>query len=447
MTNRLQPFLNIQTVFNKENERTVEILKTVYNDHAYLLSVIESVSGESLTKEAISGKKVLLKPNWVKHSYQSTDEICLRTHDNFLVAVLESVLSKGPSEVTIGDAPIQGCNWDKMIQPGLLKKIEALSAAYTIPVTIKDFRRTLYNTIANTLETTRRPLSEYIIFDTGTQSYLEPITTTEKNLFRVSQYNPDKFTQTHRPGVHKYCIAKELFSADIVISLPKIKTHEKTGITCALKNIVGLNGDKDFLPHHRIGGTDKGGDSYPGNNRLRYLSELAHDNANRRIGKPGYRFWKRVASLLWRFSFPKNDHRLNGAWHGNDTTWRMVMDLNMIINYGKADGTLSAELQRPLYSFCDGIIAGQGNGPLRPDPLSLGIICFSNSAALTDTCMAILIGLKTEKLPLLMAARSFITDHEKIIRLNGNPVTEDDLKTYGVVAALPPGWVNYEKAS
>jgi hypothetical protein len=287
----------------------------------------------------------------------------------------------------------------------------------------------------------KNPMSEYIIFDLGKKSYLEPITSATKNQFRVSQYNPDKFTATHRPGMHKYCITKEMFNADIVISIPKVKTHQKAGITAALKNIVGLNGDKDFLPHHRIGGTKMGGDSYPGKNILRYWSELALDNSNRNKGNYKYWFWLKTASLLWRISLPGKHHKLSAAWYGNDTTWRMVMDLNTIVVYGKADGTLSDTPQRMLYSFCDGIVGGQGDGPLYPDPLNLGIVSFTDDSAINDICMATIMGLQNDKIPLLKAAKEFMPGRQVDITLNGNATSIEDLKKIAVYTAPPPGWV------
>jgi hypothetical protein len=313
----------------------------------------------------------------------------------------------------------------------LVSKVEALSLKYNIPVSIKDFRRVVFDPVSNKLEIERNPMSEYVIFDLGRRSYLEPITLPEKNLFRVAQYNPDKFSETHKPGMHKYCIARELFHADVVISIPKIKTHQKAGITCALKNIVGLNGDKDFLPHHRIGGTKMGGDSYPGKNKLRHWAELALDNANRRLGKPGYWFWSRFSSVLWRLSFPAKEHQLNAAWYGNDTTWRMVMDLNLVVNFGKEDGTLADVPQRFLYSFCDGIVGGQGDGPLWPDPLNLGVV---------SICMAQLMSLNVVKIPLLMAAKAFMPGRNVSIKLNGKPIKQEELQQYAVKAKPSPGW-------
>lgn len=436
-------FVNIQTLFNEKTERTVEALKELYNDHELLLSVAENISAGILTEEKLKGKSVLLKPNWVKQNFREFDTICLCTHDNFILAVLELVLKREPASVLIGDAPIQGCYWDRLITKEFIHKVEALSVKYAVPVSIKDFRRVTFDTVANKLEGERNPMSDYVIFDVGKKSYLEPISVADKKIFRVTQYNPDKFTETHKPGMHKYCITKELFTTDVVISLPKIKTHQKTGITCALKNIVGLNGDKDYLPHHRIGGTKMGGDSYPGKSLMRYWAELAMDNANRNMGNVLYRVWFKISTTLWALSFPEKEHQWHAAWFGNDTTWRMVMDLNMVINFGKKDGTLADSPQRFLYSFCDGIVGGQGDGPLSPDPLKLGVVCFTDDATTTDICMATMMGMEVHKLPLLMAAKSLMPNRKVSIKLNGKAVKQNDLLPYAVKAIPSPGWQNY----
>jgi hypothetical protein len=228
-----------------------------------------------------------------------------------------------------------------------------------------------------------------------------------------------------------------------VLSLPKVKTHQKAGITAALKNIVGLNGDKDFLPHHRIGGTDIGGDCYPGGNKFRYWSELAMDNANRRRGQAGYRFWQKLSSVLWRLSFPKNVHQMSAGWYGNDTTWRMVMDLNLIALYGKPDGTLSQTPQREIYSLCDGIIGGQGDGPLSPDPLPLGVICFTNNSYAADVCLASLMGFDYQRMPLLAAAESLVNKDFVCISVNHKRVDLVQLKKLAIPTRPPSGWVDY----
>ncbi|MBK7107884.1 MAG: hypothetical protein IPH61_01670 [Bacteroidetes bacterium] len=57
----------------------------------------------------------------------------------------------------------------------------------------------LFDTSNNKLEVERNPIDQYVIFDVGKKSYLEPITVAGKNNFRVTVYNPDKFVHTHGP--------------------------------------------------------------------------------------------------------------------------------------------------------------------------------------------------------------------------------------------------------
>src|ERR1035438_1189086 len=306
----MKNFTLIQSVYNSENERTTGKLSNIYDDLSLLKGLISGLMKDNLQDAQVANKKVLLKPNWVLHSKKKSDDICLRTHDNFLLAALEIILEKKPSKVIIGDAPIQGCSWDKMITPAFHEKIKELSARFAVPVEIKDFRRRIFDPTKNNPVSERTPLSKYVIFDLGKESYLEPISISKKNIFRVTNYDPDRLAEAHKVGMHKYCIAKELFDVDVVISVPKIKTHQKSGITGALKNLVGVNGDKDFLPHHRLGGTGFGGDCYPGKNYLRLWSELALDNANRNQGKLVYWFWLKTSSLLWKINKQTKVHHI-----------------------------------------------------------------------------------------------------------------------------------------
>jgi uncharacterized protein (DUF362 family) len=436
----------IKPVFNSEAERTIEKLSLFYENLPLLKRSIADLINENLNDDKIKNKKILLKPNWVVHSQKKSDDLCLRTHNNFLFGVLEIILEKQPAKVIIGDAPIQGCKWDKIITPEFLIKINELSSQFEVPIIIKDLRRRTFDPGKNNPFSERSPLSEYIIFDIGEESFLEPISIKSRNIFRVTNYNPDRLAEVHKLGIHKYCITKELFDADVVISLPKIKTHQKAGITGALKNLVGINGDKDFLPHHRLGGTGYGGDCYPGKNYLRLLSELAMDNANRNQGNLIYWFWIRTASILWHLTKKTNVHHISAAWYGNDTTWRMVLDLNKIALFGKADGTLALEPQRMLFSLCDGIIGGQGNGPLKPDPLPLGLICFSNNSYLTDISMAVLMGFDIFKIPLLREAYKLLCIKDADLIYNNNSITLNELANYSISTIPAPGWVGYINA-
>ena len=435
--------IRIETFYNNEESRTIDTLSTIYNDKQLIKDKIKKIGIGFLDDEKIfKQKNILIKPNWVLHNHNDYDDICLRTNNSIIIALLEILLPLNPQKIVIGDAPIQGCDWDKMINKTFINEINKLSLIYKTPIEIKDFRRVTFDPKLNNPQKEKRPLSEYIIFDLGEKSYLEPISA-NKNNFRVTDYNPDRLAESHRKGVHKYCISKELFEADVVISMPKIKTHQKAGITCALKNLVGINGDKDYLPHHRIGGKERGGDCYPGKNIFRLWSEYLLDTANRRQGKITYYFFSYAAAVFWKLTKPKKEHNLSAGWYGNDTTWRMVFDLNKIAKYGKKDGTLSEKPQRVIYSLCDGIIGGQGDGPLNPAPLPLGILAFGDDSYLIDLIVGNIFRLNIGKIPLLKEAQKMVKDYS--IYLNGKKISIEDINDISMEVIMPPGWTNYNK--
>lgn len=436
-------FVAIKTLFGELRSRDISKLAELYGNNALLQESIQELTQLHLTHETIGGKRILLKPNWVRHQVAENDRFSLCTNENFILAALDTVLSYKPARVVIGDAPIQGCKWNKLLTGSFYSQIETRRSSTGIPIEIKDFRRVIFDAKANDLTQAKDNLDEFIIFDLGRRSFLEPITHPSKNLFRVTAYNPDRFIESHAPGIHKYCISKEVFDADLVISMPKIKTHQKAGITAALKNIVGINGDKDFLPHHRIGGTSRGGDCYPGGSQLRYLSELCYDKGNRHRGSWRYKFWIRTAAVLWKLSCPEKEHQPGAAWYGNDTTWRMVMDLNLILNFGTREGKLAATPQRTMLSLCDGIVGGQGDGPLKPEPCPLGVITFSNSSAHNDICCASLMNMDAARIPLLVAASTVFGQTTNQIYVDKKQLRFEDLKRFSIETRMPPGWLDY----
>ena len=443
---RSSRFVDIRTLFENHRFRTVEQLSRVYQDHDRLVELVRSEISFYVGEGLVKNKRVFLKPNWVKHNREDYHEICLRTNDNFVLATLEAILGWNPASVLIADAPVQGCRWDRVFSRSLRERIETLGRKYGTPIEVKDLRRTVFSPRENTIKVEQRPIEDYLIFDLGENSYLEPIIGEGENRFRVTDYDPETLARNHGKGVHRYCITRELFENDLVINLPKVKTHQKTGITNALKIIVGLNGDKDFLPHHRRGSREEGGDCYPNRNVLRGLAEDLLDMANRNKGSWKYKPLKRLAAALWKLSLPAADTNMAAAWYGNDTTWRMVMDLNLIAKYGTSEGTISTVPQREIFYLCDGIIGGQGDGPLNPEPLPLGIVCFSNDAVAADLFVSNLMGFDTEKIPMLRAATESIAhDNQRtLFVVDGRPVSEDELASIieelCVSADPPPGW-------
>ena len=105
-----------------------------------------------------------------------------------------------------------------------------------LPLVIKDFRRTILREegplkkVAEEL----RAEDQYELVDLGADSLLEAISADWKK-FRVTMYDPRLMWRHHRPGRHRYLVAKEILNADLVVNVPKLKAHKKAGVTCCLK--------------------------------------------------------------------------------------------------------------------------------------------------------------------------------------------------------------------
>jgi hypothetical protein len=211
--------------------------------------------------------------------------------------------------------------------------------------------------------------------------------------------------KTHAPGCHRYLIAREILEADVIVNLPKLKTHMKAGITCALKNLIGINGNKEYLPHHRIGGRDLGGDCYPGSSDLKRALEFIHDRQNMTKSHTAGRMWRTAATQFYRLLRLQGDRLgIEGAWSGNDTIWRTCLDLNRILLYGTPQGTMTDVVQRRVIHITDAIVAGQGNGPLAPEPLPMGLLLAAGNAAAMDWVGAHLLGYPPENIPIVREA-------------------------------------------
>ncbi len=342
------------------------------------------------------GARVLIKPNLVHHENQGGGGMeSLVTHRSLICAVVEGALGADPGEVVVGDAPLQSCDWGRLLAAaGLDAWAEALAGRDPRFKGIRDLRRTasIFINGVRVAEELRQSRDRFFLFDLGRVSLLEPITD-DRRSFRVTCYDPRLMAMTHARGRHQYLIARDVIDADVIINLPKLKTHKKAGITGALKNLVGINGNKEYLPHHRVGGAQSGGDCYPGRSPVKRALEYVADQQNMASSLTAGKVLGGVAAQIERALRLMGDRLgVEGSWAGNDTVWRMGLDLNRILLYGRPDGTLSEEPQRQVLHVVDAVVAGQGDGPLSPQPLLLGLILAGRNAAAVDLVGAHLLG-------------------------------------------------------
>lgn len=355
-----------------------------------------------------AGSKVLLKPNFVTHENQGPWGIePLITHPSLIRAIVDAVLQTNAGEVLVGDAPIQECHFEQLLaETGLAEWAEKVADKDPRFLGVKDFRRTTCEFRNGVRVASENLISEdrFVLFDLGADSLLEEVTVDE-NSFRVTCYDPRLLAETHRQRRHQYLVAKEVIEADVIINLPKLKTHKKSGITCALKNLIGINGNKEYLPHHRVGGSRDGGDCYPGANPIKHALEYSLDRQNSAASSASAKLWSQVAGGLTRISSLAGDRLgVEGSWSGNDTIWRTALDLNRIMLYGRGDGGLAEVPQRRVVHIVDAIIAGHGDGPLRPQPFPMGLIFGGGNAAAVDWVGACLLGYAPANIPIVREA-------------------------------------------
>jgi uncharacterized protein (DUF362 family) len=144
------------------------------------------------------GQKVLLKPNML--AGKSPDN-AVTTHPEIVRAVIKAVQKAG-GDVSLGDSPGIGSPESVARKCGLLQIVEEMG-------------------------------------------------------IKFAPFEKSVKVQVKSGTFHEFEIAEDILNADVVINLPKLKTHQMMGLTCAIKNmfgsVVGLR--KPRL--HLQAGTDK----------------------------------------------------------------------------------------------------------------------------------------------------------------------------------------------
>jgi hypothetical protein len=223
--------------------------------------------------------------------------------------------------------------------------------------------------------------------------------------FRGADYDPGPTSAHHTGGRNEYLLSETVLQADLVVNLPKLKTHKKTGVTLALKNLVGINGDKNLLPHHCVGSPEDGGDEFPGRALADRARSRASEVARRWLARGAatrlVRWVRRAETAVRGDAFIRS-----GNWHGNDTTWRMCLDLNRAFYYGDASGQrfdAPAPVRRAL-TLLDGVVGGEGEGPLAPRDVPVGAVLATTDPVALDLAALRLMGFDWRRIPKIREA-------------------------------------------
>lgn len=382
------------------------------------------------------GGHVVLKPNFIRHwnpSPEGTLESVV-THGAMLRATADyAFLAAGPEgRVTIAEAPQQDCDFARI---RVLCGLDALVAHYREQagreLEVIDLRREAVE-LEDGIVVRRRPLpgdpAGYREVDLGDRSFFQG-SGLDPARFRGADYDPEPTSAHHSGGRHAYLLSETVLGSDLVVNLPKWKTHKKTGVTLAFKNLVGINGDKNWLPHHCVGAAADGGDEFPEGRLVDRLRSRAIEWARPQLARARFLGAFRAARRL-EDAARGRDFIRSGNWHGNRTTWRMCLDLNRCLYYSDAKGLAldaGAPVRRVL-TILDGVVAGEAEGPLSPRDVPLGMVVASCDPLALDLVAVRLMGFDENRIPKLREAM-----HDR-----GPRVTEvrrsEDVRVYEVSA-------------
>jgi uncharacterized protein (DUF362 family) len=386
-----------------------DMVRRLFRDMGLDRDHFGQASWNPLGKFIRPGHCVLLKPNLVAdHNWGSakgnTDTDSLVTHASVIRAVTDyvQVALQGRGQVIVGDCPVQGTDWQALLRMTGLDRIRDFYEAQGAPFQLRDFRlvTAAIDKFGIISVSSQNATGRYVETDLATDSLLMPIMA-EAVRFGVTDYNLDNMRRVHNARRNAYLMFREAFEADCVINLPKLKFHVKAGMTGALKNLVGLNGHKDYLPHFRMGV-----DEHPPTSNVFFKLFVALQHLQwRSSSRAARRALSLVMSVLRRGFRPEQEVTSQGGWFGNDTLWRTILDINRAFFYlDLATGHPADKPQRASLIVVDAIVAGDRESPLAPSPCPAHSLLAGGNPVAVDAVGASLLRLDASRLKQITGA-------------------------------------------
>lgn len=358
------------------------------------------------------GETVLLKPNLIADSHLYNDEWeHVITHGSVIRTLVDYVYLalQGRGKVIIADAPQPDSRMDLIKQRIAIESIQELywrHVKFAIDfIDLRDEHWIEKDGIWTNKVTLQGDPKGNVRVNLRNDSFFAEQDNSNKRYYGAF-YDVDETNRHHTNGIHEYMISRTALESDVFISLPKMKTHKKVGITLNLKGLVGINGNKNWLPHYAIGSPEENGDQFPSRTMQRRLENTLVLKAKHFLakGNPIMQLAaKRFKKLGYCMLGDTEEVVRSGNWYGNDTCWRMTLDLNRILFYANSDGTFRDKPKRYL-SVVDGIIGMEGNGPTGGMKKASGMIVVGFNPLATDMVCAKLMGFDYKSIAMLHRA-------------------------------------------
>lgn len=363
------------------------------------------------------GDRVIIKPNLIKESHltKKRDWEYIITHGSVVRAVVDFVLValRGKGEIIIAGSPQTDSDFDETVERNGLREIVDFHNRCGFPVRLIDLREERWfgkNGVIQRIEKLLGDPGGYIAIDLGRESAFRDYS--KSGNFYGAYYDTKDTYKFHsqKDNCHIYVLSKTCLDCDVFINLPKMKTHKKAGITLSMKNLVGICTYKNSLPHFTLGTPDIGGDEYPSSNVKQKMLSLGARIFRRSILSLGDKYG--ILRLLKKFIDNNLSDELRytrgGNWYGNDTVWRMIVDLNRILFWFDGSGNNLISPRRYL-TIVDGIIAGEGEGPMECQPQYAGLLFGGVNPIAVNAIGARLMRFNLYKIPSILGALRYET--------------------------------------
>jgi uncharacterized protein (DUF362 family) len=355
------------------------------------------------------GMTVVLKPNLVLSRHKDGKNLySIITHPAVLRSLMDYcwIALRGKGKIIIADAPQYDCDFQELLSRTGLEHICRFFNHFDGPdVSYLDLR--LYWSPRRHFSSMLQPLAGdpcgSLKIDLGKRSALFGQSNAQK-LYGAA-YHRDETIRHHTGATHVYELSRTIMTADVVISVPKLKVHKKVGVTLNAKGLVGVATNKNLIVHYTLGTPQEGGDQFPDDllgwveRRLIKTERWMYDHflaPRRRSLEYIHRFVYWLHNHTTRklgLKVAENKRQLDaGNWHGNDTAWRMTVDLMRLFYFADSHGHLHTSKQRRMFSLIDGVIGGEACGPLTPDPKPAGVLIAGANLLAVDLVAARLMG-------------------------------------------------------
>jgi len=317
------------------------------------------------------GDDVVIKPNLVVDSSYLTERefSSAVTHGSVIRPLVDyAYIATGKKgKIIIADGPIDVTDYvDTLKMSGILDTVNHLKLERELPLEVIDLRTEYLKTFKGfrfrsfeiglwLLKKLCGDPEGYTVIDLKDDSEFQWIPSQTRYLRSTQLVRSIKEPKKHHTnGRHEYSISKTILDADVIINVPKLKTHKRTGITLSLKNIIGITMPRNWIPHY-MQHYDEYSKSAPLRDKiLNFLSTL------RRINGFGCISIKKIGGEI--------NVSIGGSNPDNDTLWRSILDINKILFYADKNSVMHDTKQREYFTLIDGIIGGENDAPLSPTP-------------------------------------------------------------------------------